>query len=74
MALLDSDGTLLSRTDGPYDHHKTIYQQRAAFPQDSAQQHYQAGVFFAWEACGLGFRRGGAIIDDRAKFVGHLIA
>jgi glutathionylspermidine synthase len=32
-----------------------------------------AGVFFAWEACGLGFRRGGAVIDDMAKFVGHIV-
>jgi glutathionylspermidine synthase len=40
---------------------------------DAAGNQYQAGVFFAWEACALGFRRGGPILNDQAKFVGHLI-
>ncbi len=44
------------------------------FPKDSAGRHYQAGVFYVWEACGLGFRRGGAILDNMSKFVGHLIS
>ncbi|MBD3801588.1 MAG: glutathionylspermidine synthase family protein, partial [Campylobacterales bacterium] len=35
---------------------------------------YQAGVFFAYEACGLGFRRGGEILDNMSKFVGHVLS
>lgn len=73
MALLAADGSILQETTGPYAHHKAIYQERAGFPQDAAGQYYQAGVFYVWEACGLGFRRGGAILDDMSKFVGHRI-
>ena len=34
---------------------------------------YQAGVFYAYEACALGFRRGGKILNNMSKFVGHII-
>jgi glutathionylspermidine synthase len=35
--------------------------------------HYQAGVFYVGEACGLGFRRAPSkIIDNAAQFVGHV--
>jgi glutathionylspermidine synthase len=30
-------------------------------------------VFFAGEACGLGFRKGGKILDNLAQFCGHVI-
>lgn len=73
MALLGSDGSVQQSTDGPYAYHKSIHQERAMFPRDTAGQVYQAGVFYVWEACGLGFRRGGEILDDRAKFVGHRV-
>jgi len=73
VTLLGADGKVLSRTDGPYGHHKQIYQERALFPRDQDGQSYQAGVFHVSEACGLGFRRGGAILDDMSKFVGHIV-
>ena len=72
--LIGADGTTLASTDGPYAHHKPVYQERARFAQDAAGNHYQAGVFYVWEACGLGFRRGREILDDMSKFVGHRIA
>jgi glutathionylspermidine synthase len=34
---------------------------------------YQAGLFFAYESCGLSFRKGGEILDNMSKFVGHVI-
>ncbi len=67
------DGRALASTDGPYDFHKSVYQELAGFPADSSGRNYQAGVFYVWEACGLGFRRGGAILDDMSKFVGHVV-
>ncbi|MGD8956109.1 MAG: glutathionylspermidine synthase family protein, partial [Chromatiaceae bacterium] len=73
VRILGADGRELQGTDGPYAHHKPVYQARARFAQDAAGQNYQAGVFYVWEACGLGFRRGGAILDDTSKFVGHMI-
>lgn len=73
VALYDPDGNIAQQADGPYGHHKVVYQERAYYPTDAAGNIYQAGVFYAWEACALGFRRGGLILDDAAKFVGHLI-
>ena len=71
--ILGSDNRVIAQTEGPYDFHKNVYQEFVEFPKDSAGQAYQAGVFYAWEACGLGFRRGGPILDDMSKFVGHVI-
>lgn len=73
LQIIDRDGRRLASTDGPYAHHKSVFQERAHFAQDSRGENYQAGVFYVWEACGLGFRRGGEILDDMSKFVGHLI-
>ena len=42
-------------------------------PTDSNGVTYQAGVFYAYEACGLGFRRGEKILNNMSKFVGHMV-
>ena len=73
MAILDDNGEVIEQTDGPYGHHKSIYQSFADFPMDNSGRSYQAGVFHVREACGLGFRRGGAILDDMSKFSGHFV-
>jgi glutathionylspermidine synthase len=73
VTVLSASGEVLAASDGPYAHHKDLYQQRAAFARDQDGNNLQAGVFFAWEACGLGFRSGGAILDDMSKFVGHYV-
>jgi glutathionylspermidine synthase len=73
MRILDAGGGLIEQSGGPYDFHKNIYQEWVEFPRDASGHSYQAGVFYAWEACGLGFRRGGKILDNMSKFVGHLI-
>lgn len=72
-AVLDASGRVVAQTDGPYAENKDIYQQLAEFAQDERGRNYQAGVFYAWEACALGFRRGGVILDDMSKFVGHIV-
>ena len=71
--ILDARGQVLSKTDGRYGHQKTVYQQFFDFPQDAVGNHYQAGVFYAYEACALAFRRGGPILDNMSKFVGHIV-
>ena len=43
------------------------------FLQDNSNNYYQAGVFFSGESCGLGFRKGGKILDNKARFCGHLV-
>ncbi len=71
--IIDVDGGLLTLTDGPYDNYSKVYQQYVEFPSDKQGKKYQAGVFFAYEACGIGFRKGGEILDNMSKFVGHVI-
>ncbi|AXH12207.1 glutathionylspermidine synthase family protein [Halarcobacter bivalviorum] len=71
--IINSDGSIDIETDGEYEGHKAIYQEFVELPKDEEGNYYQAGVFFAYEAAGLGFRRGGKILNNMSKFVGHII-
>jgi len=71
--IIDKDGSVLKQTDGVYANYKKIYQEYVDFPQDSDGSKYQAGVFFAYESGALSFRKGGEILDNMSKFVGHII-
>jgi glutathionylspermidine synthase len=73
VAIVDANGTLLQEEDGPYKNHKKIYQEYVELNKDTSGAKYQAGVFFAYEASGLGFRKGGEIINNMSKFVGHVL-
>ncbi len=73
VRILDANGKLIEGEEGEYDNHKMIYQAYTQLPQDSEGAFYQAGVFFAYESCGLGFRKGGKILNNMSKFVGHII-
>lgn len=73
VRILDSTGAVIEANDGDYDSFKPIYQEYVEFPKDAQGNSYQAGVFFAYEACGLGFRRGGKILGNMSKFVGHVL-
>ena len=66
------DDVKLQENIGPYGNNKMIYQQYYEL-NSNENEYYQAGVFFAYEGCGLGFRKGGLIIDNASKFVGHII-
>jgi len=72
--IISPNGEILSSVDGEYDNYKKVYQEFVEFPKDAQDTKYQAGVFFAYEACGLSFRKGGDILDNMSKFVGHSIA
>jgi len=73
MAIVNEDNSLEVKTDGPYENFKPIYQEFVEFPKDENGDYYQAGVFYAYEACGLGFRKGGVIFDNMSKYVGHIV-
>ena len=73
VAIVNEDNSLDIKTDGDYENFKPIYQEYVEFPQDKNGDHYQAGVFYSYEACGLGFRKGGKILDNMSKFVGHIV-
>ncbi|MBZ7967259.1 glutathionylspermidine synthase family protein [Campylobacter sp. RM9756] len=63
---------ILKENEGPYVNNKFIYQEYVEL-NSYENEFYQAGVFFAYEGCGLGFRKGGMILDNSSKFVGHII-
>ena len=71
--IINTNGDILEQTDGPYDNYKKVYQEYVEFPKDVKGAKYQAGVFFAYEACGMSFRKGSEIMDNMSKFVGHVI-
>ena len=72
--IIEADGSVETQRDGPYENYKKVYQEYVEFPEDIHNSNkYQAGVFFAYEACGVGFRKGGKILDNMSKFVGHVI-
>lgn len=73
IKIINEDGSTELETQGEYEGHKAIYQEYVELNTDSNGVTYQAGVFYAYEACALGFRRGDKILDNASKFVGHII-
>jgi glutathionylspermidine synthase len=71
--IVDKNQNIIDKRDGEYGEFASIYQEYVELPKDSKGNSYQAGVFFAHEGCGLGFRRGGLILDNMSKFVGHRV-
>ncbi|KAA0991356.1 glutathionylspermidine synthase family protein [Dyadobacter aurulentus] len=74
VSILEKGGSVLETVEGEYGSQPRIYQEYFPFPADSEGRNYQAGVFFSGEACALGLRRGGNILDNTAQFIGHVIA
>lgn len=78
VRIVSPSGTTETSTEGEYFEQNTVFQEYTEFLKDNvgnsrAAFRYQAGVFFVGEACGLGYRRGGKILDNKAQFCGHLI-
>lgn len=72
VSILDSSGAMIESKNGEYANFKPVYQEFAELNK-SGEFYYQPNVFFAYEACGLGFRKGGLIMDNYSKFVSHII-
>ncbi|QIX61440.1 glutathionylspermidine synthase family protein [Hymenobacter sp. BT18] len=60
-------------SEGEFGEQPQVYQRWAELPQDAQQRRYQAGVFWAGEACALGFRRDASFITNLSEFVPHLL-
>ncbi len=73
VKILDEKGGLLTAAEESYGEQPSVYQEFVELPKDEMGRNYQAGLFFAYEGCGLGYRRGGEILDNMSKFVGHFI-
>ncbi len=73
VRLTGPGGTPLAGRAGDYGAQARIFQALAPLPQLEGQ-HYQAGVFYAHEACALGIRREAhPILGDGADFVAHVV-
>ena len=73
VTILNADGSTAAAIEGDYGNHKMVYQAYTDLPRDSEGARYQAGLFFAYESCAVGFRKGGLILDNMSKFVGHIV-
>ena len=74
VTIYNADGSILDQKEGDYEQYTSIYQEMAPLNRDAKGDYYQAGVFFAYEGCGLGFRTANrAILEDSASFAGHMI-
>jgi glutathionylspermidine synthase len=71
--IINTKNETVTFSGGEYAEQKKIYQEFIEFPMDERGFNYQAGVFYVGEACGLGFRKGGKILDNKAQFCGHII-
>jgi glutathionylspermidine synthase len=73
IRVYDKEGKVVRESGGEYGGFAPVYQEYVELLRDEQKRSYQAGVFFAYEGCGLGYRRGDIIIDDGSEFVGHMI-
>jgi len=73
VTILNADGSEALSVKGDYDNHKMVYQAYTELPVDREGSHYQAGLFYVYESCAVGFRKGGLILDNMSKFVGHIV-
>ena len=74
VRILDEHGSFIEgEKEGTYDSHKMVFQEYVELPSDIEGSSYQAGLFYAYESCGIGFRKGGKILDNMSKFVGHVV-
>ncbi len=74
IEIVDKNGEVLEENGGDYENFPYIYQEFTDLNKDDENNFYQAGVFFAYEGCGLGFRSSkNLILDDMSKFVAHMI-
>ncbi|MBU1668743.1 glutathionylspermidine synthase family protein [bacterium] len=71
--IVDENENIIEERDGEYAEFPSVFQEYVELPTDANGESYQAGVFYAYEGCGLGFRRGGLILDNYSKFVGHRV-
>jgi len=73
VTIIDENNHKVLSEDGDYANHKMVYQAYTELPTGTNGQSYQAGIFYVYEACALGFRKGGKILNNMSKFVGHIV-
>jgi len=71
--IVNENEEIIAQTEGEYGEFPSIFQEYVELPKNDKGEYYQAGVFYAYEACALGFRKGGLILDNGSQFVGHVV-
>ncbi|TGE26059.1 glutathionylspermidine synthase family protein [Hymenobacter aquaticus] len=73
--VVELDGSrLLHEQPGDFTHQPQVRQRWVELPRDAQNRRYQAGVFWAGEACAISFRREAGIITNLSEFVPHLLS
>ena len=72
VAEIQADGLASTEIPGDFSSQPQLYQEWAELPTDDQNRRYQAGVFWAGEACAIGFRREAGLITNLSEFVPHL--
>ncbi|WP_046243620.1 glutathionylspermidine synthase family protein [Hymenobacter terrenus] len=73
VAEIQPDGHASTEIPGDFGHQPQLYQRWAELPTDAQGRRYQAGVFWAGEACAIGFRREAGLITNLSEFVPHTL-
>ncbi|MBD2723057.1 glutathionylspermidine synthase family protein [Hymenobacter armeniacus] len=73
VAEIQPDGRAGAEVPGEFDQQPQLYQRWAELPTDAQGRRYQAGVFWAGEACAIGFRREAGLITNLSEFVPHVL-
>ncbi|MBT2556986.1 glutathionylspermidine synthase family protein [Hymenobacter sp. ISL-91] len=72
--LTEMDGLRTRQQEpGEFGNQPQVRQRWLAFPTDAQGRRYQAGVFWAGEACALSYRRDPGIITNLSEFVPHIL-
>lgn len=66
-------GRLVQQQPGDFGHQPQVRQRWAELPRDAQGRRYQAGVFWAGEACAISFRREAGVITNLSEFVPHVL-
>ncbi|MFD1467570.1 glutathionylspermidine synthase family protein [Hymenobacter caeli] len=73
VAEIGPDGLPAAEVPGDFEDQPVLYQRWAELPADAQGRRYQAGVFWAGEACAIGFRREAGLITNLSEFVPHVL-
>ncbi|WP_310398167.1 glutathionylspermidine synthase family protein [Hymenobacter sp.] len=73
VAETQADGRAGAEVPGEFGNQPQLYQRWAELPTDAQGRRYQAGVFWAGEACAIGFRREAGLITNLSEFVPHVL-
>jgi glutathionylspermidine synthase len=73
VAEIQPNGRTGSEVPGEFGQQPQLYQQWAELPTDAQNRRYQAGVFWAGEACAISFRRDADLITNLSEFVPHIL-